>query len=484
MPGVSVTTTVRSGPASPLRAPSGQFFIVGLTERGLTNKAVEVRGMADVDSLLGARVSYGSAYDQLKCFFDEGGERAYVARVVGPAASVGTLTLTDRNGSPAATLRVDAASAGSWSSGLKVEVRNGSLSNTFRIIATIGTTVVEDINNIANPAEAVQKFSESSFIRVTDLGSATAVPDNIPAVITATSLSSGADDRASVTSTHYTNALALFTKDLGDGAVSIPGQNVTAIWTGITNHCITNNRIGLLAAVSTATINDLLTRAAEIDSEYSGLFAPWVKVPDGAGGVRTISPEGYVAACRSRAHNQNGPWQVPAGQIAVSRSVTDVAVRYTNDEANQLNDGRVSVTRYIANTIRLYGWRSLSRDANNWLYLKDRDMLNYLVVRAEALLEPYVFQPIDQKGQLLSAINGQLVGMMIPIAKANGVYPRLDSTGKVVDEGYQVDTGSSVNTQTSLANNEIRARLQVRVAPTGELISLNIVKVNLSSGMS
>lgn len=485
MPGVVVTTTVRSGPASPLRAPSSQFFVVGLTERGSTTTPTLVRGMADVDALLGARVAYGAVWDQLKTFFDEGGQQAYVSRVVGPTATVGTLTLQDNHATtPANTLRIDAANSGAWSSTMKVEVKAGSLASTYRIVVSLNNVVVEDVNNIATPAEAVQKFQDSPYIRATDLGSATAAPDNNPDVLAATALSAGDDNRGSVTNSEYIAALADFNKELGDGCVAIPGQTVNAIWVAINTHCVANNRIGLLAAASGASTSDLLTRAGELDSEYVGLFAPWVKVPDGSGATRTISPEGYVAACRARAHEDSGPWRVPAGQIALARSVADVLVRYTPSVAQELNDGRVSVIRYVANSIRLYGWRSLSKNTLAWQHLKDRDTLNTLVVKAEELLEPFVFQPIDQKGQLLAAINGALVGMMLPIARVNGVYPRIDAAGTVIDPGYTVDTGSNVNTQVSLASNVVKARLSVRVSPVGELISLNIVKVGLLNGMS
>lgn len=484
MPGVKVATQTQIGPSSALRAQSGQYFVVGLMERGSTVNPILVRGMADVAAQLGSRVSYGSVWDSLKTFFDEGGEQAYVSRIVGPAATVGTLTLVDRAGSPLNTVRVDAASAGSWSTQIKIQVQNGSLANTYRITVLLNDVVVEDKTNLATPAAAVQAFQESIYIRCTDLGSVTAAPGNNPAAITATALSAGTDDRASVVAAGYVAGLARFLDSLGDGCVGIPGQNVTAIWTGIRDHCIANNRIGLLCAVQTATKTDLLNRVPEVDSEYCGIFAPWIKVPDGSGGTRTISPEGYVAACRARAHSLTGPWRIPAGQIAQANTVSDVDVRFIESDANDLDDGRVNVIRLIANTVRLYGWRSLSSDVGNYWFLKDRDLLNNLVVESEKLLEQYVFQPIDAKGHLLSNINGTLTGLVDPISAAGGLYPLIDqNTGQQIDPGYKVVTDNSVNTPATLANNEVRAQLLVRIAPAGGVITLTIVKVGVLAGM-
>lgn len=482
MPGVVVTTATRSGPSAPLRAPSGQFFIAGITERGVSGVAVLVRSMSDVVDNLGNRVTYGAVYDQLNTFFDEGGQQAYVSRVVGPGATAGTLTLQDRAVTPVATLRIDAASDGAWSGNINVEVKNGTVADTFRITVTHNGEIVEDYNNIASPAGAVAKLAQSPYVRATDLGSATAAPNNNPAVLTATALSAGDDDRASVAAADYVTALDVFVPGLGDGAVAIPGQTGETVWNGIIEHCEANKRIALLAGEVDASVSSLKSDAGSLNSEYAGLFAPWIQVSDGASGARTISPEGFVAACRSRAHSETGPWRVPAGKIGEGRTILGLSSTFSLAEANDLDEAGVSVIRDLARSFRLYGWRSLSNDVDNYAYLKDRDLLNRLVVDAEKRLEDYVFQPIDSKGQLLSAINAELVGMVDPIRQAGGLYENYDIDGELIDPGYKVDTGSNVNTAQSLSNNEVRARLLVRVAPTGGLVSLTIVKVGILSG--
>lgn len=483
MPGVVVRTETQAGPSAALRAQSSQFFVAGITERGDTVKPVLVRGMADVNLLLGARVSYGAVWDQLKTYFDEGGLQAYVSRVIGPAATKGTLTLVDRAGSPLNTVRIDAQNAGAWSSRLKVAVADGSLDDSFKVTVTLDDVIVEEKNNLLSPAEAVNAFKDSTYIRAVDLGSATVAPNNNPAVAAATALSAGGDDRASATDSTFTAALARFTADLGDGAVSIPGKSTSTVWTGINTHCEAHNRIGILAAGSADSKATLLSRTSDLDSEYCGVFAPWIVVSDGGSGNRTISPEGYVAACRARAHDQVGPWRVPAGQIAVANTVMDVQTRFTDTDADELDAGRINIIRFIANTVRLYGWRSLSSDEAAYAYLKDRDLLNNLVVESEKRLEEYVFSPIDRKGHLLAAIAASITGLVDPISRLGGLYPMVNSSGQQTDPGYKVDTGTSVNTELTLAANEVRARLSVRIAPAGGLVSLTIVKVGITSGL-
>ena len=77
----------------------------------------------------------------------------------------------------------------------------------------------------------------------------------------------------------------------------------------------------------------------------------------------------------------------------------------------------------------------------------------------------------------------EIIGIVEPMRQAGGLYEQVDSNGQQIDPGYQVETGNTVNSALSLANNEVRARLSVRLSPTGALVSLDIVKVSLLSGL-
>ncbi|KWW97400.1 hypothetical protein LI90_4372 (plasmid) [Carbonactinospora thermoautotrophica] len=485
MPGVIVRTATRSGPSTGLAPESARYFVAGLTERGSTTEPVRVRSMAEYEQMLGARVPYGTLYDDLKTYFEEGGAEAYVARVVGPAATVGKLTLNDRAGTPAPTLDIEAASPGAWSADLSVEVANGTAAGTYKLLVYWRGERVETWDNLTTPADAVTALAGSAWVRAKDKGSPSSPPDNQPAILARTPLSAGDDDRAAVTATHVTDALARFGPELGSGAVACPGYTSAQVGEAVIAHCKANRRIGLLATAQSATVQDALNAAAEItaDGEHAGLFYPWITVPDGASGTRTISPEGYVAACRARAHTRVGPWRAPAGEIAQARYVLGPSVELTRAEGDQLDEGRVSAIRRIVGTTRLYGWRSLSADTANYGLLIGRDMLNYLAVEAERLLESFVFETIDGKGQMLGRVQSTLVGLLDPIRQAGGLYERIDDAGAVLDPGYSVDVGPAVNTVQSLAANEVRAVVAVRVSPVGTLIDLTITKAALTASV-
>ena len=93
-PGLVVQTSARSGPAGVVLAPSGNYFVLGITERGPVDKPVKINSLSDYRRVFGERVTYGAVYDDVQVFFESGGAQAFVQRVVGAAATVaGALVL-------------------------------------------------------------------------------------------------------------------------------------------------------------------------------------------------------------------------------------------------------------------------------------------------------------------------------------------------------------------------------------------------------
>jgi hypothetical protein len=487
MPGVVVTTGAVAGPSAPTRAPSSTFFCVGLAERGPTNVASLVNSLADFTALYGGQTTYGALYDALTTYFQEGGSRAYVARVVGPSATTGTLAggLLDGASSPVPTLNVSASSAGAWSSGVSVRVLAGSSASTFRIQVFYQTLLMEDYTNLATPQQAVSRVnSRSAFIRLADAGSPTAAPANNPVPTGSPgTLSAGADDRSHVVTQTYLNALTLFEAGFGDGAIAIPGAG-SSVFTGLIAHADAYNRLALLAPERGADKGTLIGYAAGLDAKRAGLFAPWVQIPDGFGGTKATSPEAFVAAARSKAHNVAGPWKAAAGEVSKATYVIAPDQAFSVSDANDLDSAKVDVIRTVAGSVRLYGWRSLSADLDNWAYLTGADTINDYVVQANNQLEQYVFGVIDSAGHLLTTIRGTLVGIAEPMAAANGLFAAHDPvTGDLVDPGYAVNTGSTLNSVASLALNQILATVSLRVSPTGATVALSVTKAGVTAAL-
>lgn len=488
MPGVSSILKTRTGPATDQRAPASTLFISALTERGAADTCHIVRSMAEYEGLFGARVSYGYGSDAAQVFFEEGGTKLAVVRVVGPAATTGFLMLMDKAGSPLATLRLAAKGPGAWSTGVTAAVAAGTVTGTFQItLAYGGATEVYD--NLATPADAaVQINKRSMWVTAADQGSATVAPNNQPANLAATALSAGADDRASVVAASYVTALNTYaTIDFGAGVVAIPGQLSAAVGAGLLAHAVTNKRIvyTTVAAGSTGAqaISAAQTLRGSTGSERAGLLWPWVVIPDGAGGTRTIPPEAFVAGRRAAAHESEGPWVAPAGELGKARFITGIEQAVNRTLGDQLDAAQVSAIRVIANKVTVYGYRSLSSDVENWQFLTYSDLMNYLEVEGAKRLEQFVFRPIDGRGHLFAKMAGAMVGLVEPIRQSGGLYEAYDSEGDLVDPGYSVDTGPSVNTPTTIANGEARVAVGVRPSPVGALVTLILTKSALMAAV-
>lgn len=478
MPGVNVITTALGDIATPLPDESGTFFVAGLAERGPVDRAIVVRGLADFEAIYGARASYSHLYDSVRCYFEEGGSQAYIARVVGAGASTGTVTLMDRATEPVATLTITAGSAGSWSENIDVVVEEGASPGTVLVSVQINGEVVEQYNNNATINDILDRFKGSPNVNVANAGSVTVAPDNLPALGKYT-LTAGSDDRMSVTTETYVKALEMFTPGLGDGAVAIPGLG-DSVHAGLVAHAESHNRIALLSSEMDVSVAELKAQAGAINSEFAGLFAPWLPISDNGGGTRVVPPEGMVAGRRSIAHEQEGAHRAPAGQMGISRSASGVYTEYTANQANDLDNAKVSVIRLINGNVRLYGWRSLSNDIANFGYLHHRDVLNRIVVQSEVALEEYVFAPIDAQGATLARVGSSLTAIMEKMRIEGAFYARIEN-GEEVDPGYVVISDSSINTTASVAQNKIRAKVLVRIVPLGAMIELTISKVALTS---
>lgn len=484
MPGVRILTDTAPGTSQEGGAPGATYFVTGITERGPIDRPVLIRSLAEYEYHFGPRVTYGALHDDLASYFGEGGGRAYVGRVVGPAATEASRVLLDRAGAPLNTLRIDAIDPGAWGLGITYEVRNGVAANTFDLILRYGDET-ETYEGLTSPQDAADKVNGASrWVTLTNLGSVTAAPLNNPAVIAAIALNvGGTDDRAAVVAaTYVTAADALFPRSLGAGAIAVPGQASSAVGALLIGHAADTEREALLTTAiaqsnAQAQAASDAIKGAGGGQDRGGLFWPWVKIPAGGGATRTVAPSGYVAAARARAHEASGPQRPGAGAISHARYVVDVETAVTSDQGDALDAANVNVIRRIAGGIRVYGWRSLSTDRANWYWLTYRAVLNDIVHAGYEALEDYVLRDIDSSNHLFRNLHGDLVGIVQPMATAGALYAmRHAETGDELDPGWSVDTGAEVNTPQTIGAGQIRAAIGARPSPVGDLVILTVSK--------
>ena len=462
--------------------------------------------MADYAKFCGTYYSSGYLFNDLTTFFAEGGQLAYVARVVGASATAGSYTLLDTNGS--ATMRLFAINPGEWSGNLTVEVVNNGVSpgpggapNTFTIylrgVDTASTsTILEAYLNMPNPSAAASIMAFSNYVTVTNLGSASSPPANNPATLnggtpgSGVAFSTGNSQLGSLTTQSYINAAStIFGPDLGDGIAAIPGQagnNITAL----VPINATNNRLTILsppAGYSNTSVESFYStvKSSVGSPEHAGVFWPWVLAPNGSGsGTNTIPPDGFVAGVRARNALSIGVWQSSMGlSFGSARFITGTDPNsgvVTPALVQEVYGVGVNPIRILANTPVLYGWLTLSSNIN-FQTLNGADLLDRLDFSIGQVLEQFIGMPIDARGVLFTAISAEIQSLLDPIAQANGLYALFDANGNQVDPGYTINVSSSLNTINNISQGTVTAAVAVRESPSAQLINVTVTKTGFTN---
>jgi hypothetical protein len=497
MPGTKIAVSTRSGPASaPVIPAEACLHIAALSERGPTVYSPDPQGRtyaectsyADFLAQCGDPQPYGWAAHTARTFFNDGGVLLRVARVVGAARTKGTLNLLDRAGVPVATLRVDAVSAGAWSSRVTVQIVNGLLANTFDLLVLYDGVQAEAFRGLATPAAAAAAVTGTSrFVNVTALADATAAPNNNPAVAGPTALSAGNDDRASVVPADYVNALnTAFPPELGSGVVAIPGFTVAQIGAGLLAHCQATNRNGYLSGndVDEASAKASAATLLGPGGEYLRYLTPWVTYTDETGTNYTVPPEGFAAAGRCKAILSAGVWRADAGAITRSQFLTGVARVIGGAEGGRLDDAHVTVIRMISGRPEVYGMRSLSLD-DNWALFKHRDLVNKIATDLPALLSDVEFGTVDARGRFAARVAAIFKAYLAPIATAGGLFPKYDDVDPSVqiDPGYSIDTSATVNTPQLIAQRKFAVLTVIRPSESANEIDVMLVKAAINASV-
>ena len=478
-PGVEIDILTSPQPSA-LPADSTTWFVAGECDAGRTDKPIQVNSITDFINKCGNRVSYSVLYDAIDTFFREGGYQAYIARVVGPGATQGTLNLLDATA--ATSLIVTALGPGTSSTNITVAVLAGSQSNTYQIQVLYNGSIVEQSPDLFTQQDAVTWAEANSNYVSIAVGAAT---DNPQTGGAAAALSAGNDDRANITDTQWANALALFTKDYGPGQVSSPGRTTDTAHEQLLTHAANFMRTAILDGADTPTANTLETAATAAttagNGQYGGMFAPWVVVPGVVSGTtRTVPPSALVAGSIARSDPEHGPGAPAAGNNGIAQFAQSVSQPAWDDTTRDaLNTKGVNVIRYVNGQVKIFGWRSLANPnvTPGWVGLGTTRYLQNLAYRCWNIGQSYLFQLIDGQGRLISRYAGALAALLMSDYNAGEIY------GSSPSDAFTVDAGPTVNTPSTLSQNMLIANIAVRPSPMAELVKIQIVNVPITQAV-
>lgn len=486
MPGVTISTAVRTGAVNTGVAPAATFFVVGQTERGTDSEAVRVTSLEDYETKFGGHVSGHFTWYTLKTFFEEGGVTAYVARVTASAAATADIELVSGVSDPGITLT--AVGAGTWGNDMTATVTVGS--GTFSLVVSYDGSLVYSgaFSSIAEAVAAIN-FSTSASLYFTAALTTGADGTDLLSAVASASFAGGTD--GTVAKSDFTAALDMFGEELGAGAVAAPGvvtgSSDASVYDALRTHAETNNRIALCSFASGTSLANSRSASEAYTSaaghEFMAFYHPWVKIPSGSVTV-TLPPEGYVAGARSRAHNAVGPWRAFAGLNSEAQFVSGTDIAVSRSEGDLMEAALVNPIRVINGRVRIYGARSHSAVTEQWRFITSRDTINFIVVEAEKRLEDLVFSTIDGRQTLFANIINAVQAVLEPIRINGGLYEGFTADGRRIDYGYTVKCDASLNPLSQLEAGTVKARVGVRVSSVGDKIEVELIKSNLTTALA
>lgn len=488
MPPIPGTTVNVTASATPTSVPSsiGTLFVVGQTAAGPVGMPVTITSLGQYVAVFGARTANGASptlYDAIDAFFQEGGQVAIVSRVFAAAAiatDTASLTLQDKAGSPLPTLKVSALGPGLYGNSITVKVTAGLPSNTFVLTITNGS-VTEISPALTSPADAVNWASAySQTVVITNLGSATAAPNNNPANISATALASGADNTSPADSDFLT-ALTFFPLDKGMGQVAAPGRTTAAVWEGLITHAQAFNRFALLDGENTATAASIeadatTVQAAVPDPSYGIMLAGWPIYPGLPTTTatppypRVVAPSGAVAGVMAALASAGNNGDVAAaGNNGIMGHAVGVAVSYSDADRGALDAAGIGVIRDYRSNVQLYGYTSLAIDPN-WIDVGNVRLRMQIIDGARQIGDGYVFADLDANGHARSAFGGQLAAFLLDLWQAGALF------GQTAAEAFFVNVGASLNTPAVAQARQLLASIACRMSPTAEQVIIDVTK--------
>ena len=218
------------------------------------------------------------------------------------------------------------------------------------------------------------------------------------------------------------------------------------------------------------------------NGQYAIALTPWILNPGvPAGVIRTVPPSASVAGVISRVDGSDNPNTPAAGVLGELRYAIGLSQgAFSDNDRQELNSYGIAVVRSVYGTFWNYGYRSLADPINNpnWVDFSNVRYLMWLASRCDLAGEQFVFRPIDGQLHTISDYGAVLSAICQADYNAGIIY------GAVASDAFNVDVGPSVNTPSTIADNQLRAVVAVRPSPFGELVTITIVNVPITQPVS
>lgn len=416
---ITVTTGTVAGLQSPAGPRAARFIIAGQTQFGPTDAPRVVRNLRDYLNTYGARSGGVDMYDAAETFFACGGGELVVQRAFGATPVNATVTLDSK-------ITVAARWPGAYYNAWTAQYTTAS--TTLTIVK--GSRTVTYVGATAAALQAAASVDPDVIVTVSSLPVANFGP---------TALATGNDDFANV---NWTTVLGKVTPAVGPGVIAAPGVNGAAA--ALASHAASNRRIALLTPLQNATSATVITAQGNISAshkQYATYVYPWITVPDGAGGRKTIDGVSFAAGLRAVTQRTYGVGDSPirrSAHILANGAGAQPLTEVDDSTHTSLLSAGVATIRTLPNAVGLDVWATAEGVGANTRLTEAiyRDMVNAIADDAARVLDQFIGRPATSQvlAAATSAIKGVIEGSYLAylvggegvgykVAVSNGVDP-------------------------------------------------------------
>jgi len=437
-PGVYIEEIER-GPRPIEGVPTSTAAFLGETERGPLRPRL-------VTSFSEYRRWFGDVFRDnrylplaVNGFFENGGQRVYICRIVGDGATTASGVFGD--------FTVTAVGPGEWGRHVSVHIRDSSTKGPngpvgFRLTLAYWPTLPSapydpiDPNNrrrIPRPSH-VEDFDDLSidpnsadFYTKRLIDANTNAPISGLAAITPTTDTTNGPEQTGVDGRFLDQDGADDTNPLGDddykGLIAgnrmeisgiaaleqdpyrdvalvyapFPRANADAINRAVIDHCeLQRYRFAVMDTAENAEPSDIDPRSGIFETQYAATYSPWLRISDPISGARRVSPPGgHVLGVYARSDSERAVFKAPANETV--RGALDL--RFDIDERTQATmnpRGVNAIRRFPGRGIRVWGARTLSSNTL-WKYVSVRRLFIFLERSIYEGTQWVVFEPNDER---------------------------------------------------------------------------------------
>lgn len=433
-PGVYVEEIER-GPRPIEGVPTSTAAFIGETERGPIRPRL-VTSYNDYKRLFGGVFRRGCYMPYaVNGFFENGGKRLYVCRIVDDTAVAAMRTF--------GTFVLRALGQGTWGNRIYASIGPSTTRNAddepvgFRLKVAYWAVVPEgftpfdpfDANNRAMlPRPAIAEDFDDLAVEPSSpdfyekrlgtslepnsalvlLDGSAAAAGELPAEGDWDALSNGSEGATPGTADFEGEKAGTRDTEQGLAALSLdafrevalvhapyPQIDAAAIYDKIKNHCELNRfRFGVLDVEPNQSNPEGVDPRVDLgmDSSYVAFYYPWLIVSDPVSGARTkVPPGGYAIGVYARTDVERGVFKAPANEIA--RGALDLEYDINDRQHGVLNPRGVNVIRkFPGRGIRVWGARTLTSNTL-WKYVSVRRLFIFLERSIYEGTQWVVFEP-------------------------------------------------------------------------------------------